>query len=216
VSCVTQGPFLGRFLTVTEPPPPTDTTIIEIGKLHNGGITILFKEKEVLEWLKDATVALTFTAGLAPDALIKQHQYTILVPRIPLTFDPSSEGQLREIEENNNMPQKTLLKACWIKPVNRCVPKQHAAHAAFMLRDINTTNTCIRDGIYVCGMRICPNRLKHEPMQCMKCRRWGHFAHSCLATSDMYGTCGESHRTSDCTNKDRLHCASCKSDSHAS
>jgi hypothetical protein len=56
----------------TEPPPPKDTTILKIGKLCNGGVTILFKEKEVLEWLKDKAAELTFTAGIALDASIRQ------------------------------------------------------------------------------------------------------------------------------------------------
>jgi uncharacterized protein YoxC len=130
--------------TVSEPLPPKDMTIVEIGKLRNGGITILFKEKEVLKWLSNAATELTFTAGLAPDASIRQRQYTILVPRIPLTFDPSSEGHLREVEENNNMPEGTLLKARWIKPVNRHAPEQRAVHAAFTLRDISTTNSDVQ------------------------------------------------------------------------
>jgi hypothetical protein len=201
---------------VADPPPPKDTTIVEIGKLRNSGITILFKEKEVVDWLQDATAELAFMAGIAQDAIIRQHQFTILVPRVPLTFDPAIESHLREVEENNDMPARTLCRARWIKPVNRRSPEQRAAHAAFTLRDINITNAFIRDGIYVCGMRLRPSRLKHEPMQCMKCRRWGHFAHSCPANDDTCGTCGEAHRTSVCGNKDKLHCVSCKADTHVS
>ncbi len=169
---------------VIEPPPPKDTTVIEIGKLCNGGFTVLFKDKGVVKWLQDPATELAFTSEIAPDATIKQHLYTLLVPRIPITFDPASEGQLREIEENNDLPTGTLVKARWIKPISRRNPEQRAAHAAFTFKDVNITNFCIRDGLYVCGMRTRPSRLKHEPMQCMKCRRWGHFAHSCLADID--------------------------------
>ena len=201
---------------ISSPAPPEDTTVLEVTKLHKGGFTILFKDKEVVQWLQDPGAELKFTSELSRDAMIIKRSYSILVPRIPLTFDPANDDHLREIEECNDIPAETIAKARWIKPTNRRVPGQRAAHAIFTLRDISITNECIRDGIKVCGLHIRPSRLKHEPMQCMKCRRWGHFAHACMASADTCGTCGEEHRTSECDNKDKTFCVSCKSNSHAS
>ena len=59
-------------------------------------------------------------------------------------------------------------------------------------------------------------KMKQEPKQCMKCRKWGHFAADCLAEKDVCGNCGEDHRTKDCPDKDKRYCASCKVETHAS
>ena len=202
--------------TITTSPPPEDTTVIEVIKLRKGGCTILFKDKEAVNWLQDLKVEKEFTEAFAIDAILVKRSYSILVPRIPLTFDPANEDHLREVEECNSVPTGTITKARWIKPMNRRVPGQRAAHAIFTISDITLANEYIRDGIKVCGLHIRPSRLKHEPMQCMKCRRWGHFAHACTASADTCGTCGEEHRTSECSNKGKTHCVSCKSDEHAS
>ena len=196
--------------TSTNPPPLQDTTILDINKTRKGGFTVLFKEKEVINWLQDWDAEFHFTTEIAPDAEIIKRLYSILVPRIPITFDPSNEAHLREVEECNNLPSGTIAKARWIKPEYRRVQGQKAAHAIFAFKDATNANKCIRDGIQVCSLRVRPNRLKHEPMQCMKCRRWGHFAHSCTAEMDTCGTCRGKHKTKDCMTRDRMFCVSCK------
>jgi hypothetical protein len=70
--------------------------------------------------------------------------------------------------------------------------------------------------VTVCSLRIRPSWLKHEPMQCMKCRCWGHFAYTCTVSADTCRTCGGGHRSNDCSNKEKTHCISCKSDMHTS
>jgi hypothetical protein len=120
------------------------------------------------------------------------------VPHIPLTFDPTEAGHLQEVEECNELPTGSIIKARWIKPAYRRAPEQRATHTIFALKDVMTANICIRDGLYICGLRICPSRLKHEPMQCMKCRKWGHFTNACTAMEDTCGTCRGKHRTNEC------------------
>ena len=201
---------------ITDPPPPKDTTILDITKLRKGGFTVLFKDKEVINWLQDPAVDLEFTSGVSRDATIVKRIYSLLVPRIPTTLDPTNETHLREIEECNGLPTGTIVKARWVKPEYRRAPDQRATHTIFALRDADNANICIRDGIKVCGLHTRPNRLKHEPMQCMKCRKWGHFANVCTATTDTCGTCGGEHRTKECDNKVKNYCVSCRSHEHAS
>ncbi|KAF8268669.1 hypothetical protein EI94DRAFT_1533372, partial [Lactarius quietus] len=184
--------------------------------LHKGGFMVLFKEKEVVKWLQDVSVKCKFIMAIAEDATIVKCSFPILVPCISLTFDPSEARHLREIEECNELPEGTIIRARWIKPAYRRTQEQRLAHAIFTLKYITTANICIRDRLYVCGHHIHPGRLKHELMQCMKCRKWGHFAHACMAMEDTCGTCGGKHRTNDCTVKDKTFCVSCRSNAHAS
>ena len=123
---------------------------------------------------------------------------------------------LREIEECNSIPLGSIAKARWIKPVYRRTPGQRAVHAIFVIKDIDTTNICIRDSIKICGLHLHPCRLKHEPMQCMRCRKWGHFANACTAPADTCEAWGEEHCTNECANKDKTFCVSCRSDTHTS
>ena len=95
-----------------------------------------------------------------------------------------------------------------MKPIYRRALDQQAAHAIFTFKDVDLANICIRD--------VRPSRLKHEPIQCMKCRKWGHFAYACSASVDTCSTCGEEHKTSVCSTKDKTYCVSCRSNVHAS
>lgn len=202
--------------SIADPSQPKEVSVTEVIKLRKGGFTVIFKDKETVNWLQDADLASKFTTAIATDASITKRVFPILAPRVQLTFDPSVDRHLREIEECNNLPFGTIEKARWIKPENRRAPGQMAAHAILTITDIDIANACIRDGITICGLRIRPSRLKHEPMQCMKCRRWGHFASACLATADLCGTCGGDHRTNACNNRDKKYCVSCKANDHAS
>ncbi|KAF8260869.1 hypothetical protein EI94DRAFT_1705984 [Lactarius quietus] len=82
------------------------------------------------------------------DAEIVKQQYSILIPCIPLTFDPSNANNLHEVEECNDLSEGMIVKACWIKPVYRRAAEQQEVHVIFTLLDVTITNQCIRDSIY--------------------------------------------------------------------
>jgi hypothetical protein len=77
-------------------------------------------------------------------------------------------------------------------------------------------NILIRDGMYVCRAVTHPRKLKSEPKQCMKCRKWGQFAAECMEEKDACGNCAKDHHTKDCLDKNRRYCVSCQNNSHAS
>ena len=195
---------------------PEDLSIIEVTKLNKGALLILLKHKDAAEWLQRQEVEHFFTAQFFEGATIKPRQYPLLVPRIPLTLDPENDNHLREIEEANGLDESSIVRVRWIKPAYRRRAEQKVAHATFILRDARTANTCIKDGLKICGMKVYPARLKQEPTQCMKCRKWGHFANICSAEKDCCGTCGGNHRTNTCTESSKRYCVSCKTDTHAS
>ena len=196
--------------------PSEDAAVQQIVKLRNGGLILQFGSKEVAEWFRQPHIELTILPKIDETAMIKERSFQVLVPRVPTTFDTSKEDYLREIEEQNNIHPKRLRKAKWIKPIYRRTPGQQFAHLALTVSTPEDANIIIRDGLYICGTKMYPKKLKVEPKQCMKCRKWGHFANECLAEKDSCGNCGEDHMTKDCPDKERRYCVSCKNDSHAS
>ena len=198
------------------PAPPQGTEIQEVIKLRKGSLILQFATKESADWLRKPEIEAAFTKRFDPDTIIRDCTHPIMVPRIPLTFDPSNPAHLREVEEANGLTTKTVKKARWIKPDYRRAPGQSCAHAIFTISSVTDANRMIKEGVYICNTRTFPKKLKYEPKQCMKCRKWGHYAAECRAEKDACGTCGGQHRTKECKSENKRYCVSCRSDTHAS
>jgi hypothetical protein len=201
---------------IENPPPPAGIAITEVIKLRKGAVIFLFNTKEAAEWLQHPDVELEFTVSFIPGCTIKPRQYAILAPRVPLTFEPGNANHLREIEETNNLGKNSIAKARWIKPANRRKADQLVAHTTIIFNSAKDANRCISEGLLICGAKVSPSKLKQEPTQCMKCRKWGHFASDCSELKDTCGTCGGEHRTNACTVSNKRYCVSCNANSHAS
>jgi hypothetical protein len=195
---------------------PEEVKIDNITKFLNGGLLLQLNSKEATKWLRQPEIEEAFLSKLAKDAYVKERPHNVLLRGVPIIFDPSSVTHLREIEETNNLPKYSLLKARWIKPEGRRRRGQTHAHATAAIALVETANKLIKEGLEICGVRIRPEKLKQEPIQCLRCRRWGHFATNCQEPNDTCGTCGEAHRTNLCKNTERKHCVSCRTNSHTS
>ncbi|KAF8262949.1 hypothetical protein EI94DRAFT_1599952 [Lactarius quietus] len=172
--------------------------------------------KEAVTWLRDPINEAAFTCKLEANAYIKDRAYPILIPRVPLSFDPDNQEHLREVKSINDLPPKTISKAQWIKPAYRRSSNQKFTYATISLSSATEANRLIRDGMYICSSRTLPKRLKYKPKQCMKCRKWGHYASDCQATVNTCSTCGGDHMTKDCTEPNKRFCVACHSEEHAS
>jgi len=115
---------------------------------------------------------------------------------VPITFELKNSNHLSELEEVSGLRVHLVCKAKQIEPITRRRLRQMHAFAVLVISAADTTNLIIRDGLNICGEKLRPIKQKHKPVQCMKCRRWGHFASKCLASVDTCRTCGEQH----CTN----------------
>ena len=196
--------------------PEGNVEVQQIIKLKNGGLILQFGSKEIAEWFRQPQIELNILPQIDSSATIKERSFQLLVPRVPVTFEPTKEEHLRELEEQNNVHSKRIRKAKWIKPIYRRALGQQLAHLALTVSTPEDAYILIRDGIYICGVKTYPKKLKVELKQCMKCRKWGHFASECLAEKDVCGNCGEDHMMKDCTEAGRRYCVSCRNDSHTS
>jgi hypothetical protein len=181
-----------------------------------GGVLLHLNSREAARWLREPGVEEVFLQKFASNATVRERLHHVLFQGVPITFDPGNEEHLREVEEANGLLKYSLVKARWIKPEGRRRKGQTHAHATAAIGMAETANRIIRDGVHICGIDIRPEKLRQEPLQCLRCRRWGHFAINCLESQDACGTCGENHRTNQCTNPDKRHCVSCNVDTHAS
>ena len=183
---------------------------------RKGAILLTLDSKETATWIREPENEMMFADSFVKGAHIRAREYNLIAPSIPLTFEPENGSHLREIEETNSLPPRVIRKARWIKPIGRRRPGQTHAFAILTFTSADTANKLIKDGLTICGKLTRPSKQKLEPTQCMKCRRWGHFAAQCQEVDDTCGTCGGKHRTNTCDNREKLHCVSCGDNSHAS
>jgi hypothetical protein len=194
-----------------------ETVLVEtITRFANGSTLLQLNSKEAVKWLREPDIEDVFLKKIAKDAFVKERPHNVLLRGVPITYDPGNEHHLREIEEANGLVKYSILKSRWIKPENRRRRGQTHAHATAVIALATTANSLIKQGLNICGIRIWPEKLKQEPLQCLRCRRWGHFAVNCPDPEDTCGTCGEAHRTNLCNNPEKKFCVSCKSDAHTS
>ena len=195
---------------------PEVVSIESVSRTRGGALLLLLNSKAAADWLRSPNVEDPFLDKFAIGACIKGRDYKVMLRWVPIIFNPDDRSQHRELEEGNELPAHSVQKARWIKPVNRRRPGQIKAHLILTLASPDTANQVIKKGIDICGVRVRGEKTRQEPLQCLKCRGWEHKAQDCQAQTETCGTCGEDHRTNICQNKDKLYCASCKTNAHAS
>lgn len=157
---------------------PEKVKVEGIHKTKRNAILLTLNSKEAAIWVREVGNEETFTNTLK-GSHIREREYNLIVPRVLLTFDPKKDTDLREIEEANSLTPHIICKAKWIKPVECRHPGQTHAFIILSLTSVNAANKLIRDGISICSSFSRLTKQKQEPIQYMKCRRWGHFADKC-------------------------------------
>jgi len=195
---------------------PKDIKVEMLFKTHRQALVLILNSKEAVTWIKQPEIKIAFTMAFLEGLHITLQKYNLIVPRIPITFNPKEEKHLYEIEEVNRLCPNEIFKARWIKLTERWRLNQTHAYAILTLSLVDLANWLIRDGLNIYNMRVRPMKQKQEPIQCMKCRKWGHFIHNCLEDKDTCETCGKPHCTNTCPNKEKIFCVSCGDKSHTS
>ena len=196
--------------------PKGKTEVDFVNKTRGDTLLLQLNTKPAAEWLRDPIIEAKFTKKFANDSYFVDRKYNILIPRTPITFDPANEASIREIEEGNNLGPHEIVKAKWIKPVNKRREGQTHAYASITLNSPVIANLLIRKGIEIHGVKTRPTKMTRQPTQCMHCRYWGHMAYQCINAKEACGSCGEEHKTANCTNPQKRYCVSCKDTTHAS
>ena len=199
-----------------EGPERSESTKVEgVSRIRDSSLLILLSMKEVANWIRKQEIGFKFVDKFTIGMYIRDRTYNILVCWIPIIFEPDSK-HLREIEEVNNLPEQSIQKVHWIKPVIQRRAGQTRAHTIFTMNVADAANRIIESGVDICGVRVKAEHTKQELMQCLKCRGWEHKAQDCKVQTDTCRTCSSNHWTSECKIKDKLYCVSCKVELHAS
>jgi len=149
---------------------PEKVKVEAVLKTKKNAVLLTLNSKEAAEWIREVGNEETFADAFSKGAHIRDREYILVVPRVPLTFEPENQLHLREIEEANSLPTRIIRKVRWIKPAACRQTDQTHAHAILTIALVNTANKLIKDGLGICGSLIRPTKQKQEPIQCMKCR----------------------------------------------
>ncbi|KIO04257.1 hypothetical protein M404DRAFT_143682, partial [Pisolithus tinctorius Marx 270] len=98
-----------------------DMQLKSIAQLHNNSILIELNSQEAAAWIKAAPNKETFLTRLGGEAVIKDRQYNIMIPFLPITTDTERPETLCNMESANNIPQGLITQIKWIKD-----PAKHA------------------------------------------------------------------------------------------
>ncbi|KIN97985.1 hypothetical protein M404DRAFT_31677 [Pisolithus tinctorius Marx 270] len=86
-----------------------------IARLHSNSILLEFNNQEAAAWIKEPANKTIFLAKLGRDIVIKDRHYNIVIPFLPITTETDNQDTLRDMENENNIPQGSIARIKWIK-----------------------------------------------------------------------------------------------------
>lgn len=187
-------------------------------KLPNGGIVLEINNDEAASLLRNEGLKQEFLKHFDPDnhSFIKEREYQIIAFGVPIHFEIDSNEAWREVEDTNTkLDVNSIIKARWVKPPRRRTVGQQRANVIFHFNNPRSANYAILKGLYISGRSITCERIKKEPLRCMKCQLYDHLANKCTA-QESCSQCGNNHDSKHCTNKEHTHCVACNADTHCS
>ena len=146
------------------PERPESTKVEGVSRTRDSSLLILLSMKEVANWIRKQEIGFKFVNKFTIGMYIRDRTYNILVCWIPIIFKPNSK-HLREIEEVNNLPEQSIQKVHWIKPVIQRQAGQTRAHTIFTMNVADAANRIIGSRVDICGVRVKAEHTKQEPMQ---------------------------------------------------
>ncbi|KAH9968262.1 hypothetical protein BC827DRAFT_1122314, partial [Russula dissimulans] len=122
---------------------PVDIKVLVVLKVHKNALLLTFNDKEAVNWIREIENKLMFMVEFSKDFQIRERTHNLMVSRVPITFEPSNEVHLHEIEEANGLCKYVVRKAKWIKPIGRRRSDQTHAYTILTLPSVESTNILI-------------------------------------------------------------------------
>ncbi|KAG2133230.1 uncharacterized protein EDB93DRAFT_1254897 [Suillus bovinus] len=198
---------------------PQDLSFVSARRLPHGGILHELNTKESAEWFNTPANKSNFLEFYGTNVTIKDRSFHILMENVPISFVPNNPAALVDIEKKAGLPQHTITKARYIKPIEHRNPNQQTAHIAITFTTKVGANQAIRFSLSVDGKKVYGHKLLLEPTRCLRCHSFdgNHLATDCQQEKDTCGTCGEDHCTNTCsvTDPTLYYCINCKEHGHA-
>jgi hypothetical protein len=168
------------------------------------------------KWYANTSNKVNLCVALGDNVSFRPKLFNVLAFNVPLTIDVSDPKHVDEINEANDLEDYAVSSIRWAKPSNRRAPQQKSAHLILSFLSPEAANRVISNGIWICNKKCHVERIKREPIRCLKCQGWNHMAKDCSETEDRCSNCAGAHRTAACLSPRAKRCVSCKSDGHAS
>jgi hypothetical protein len=195
---------------------------MEEGKIRSviaqkdGSTLIEVDSDTAANWLANHVNSANFAITLGEGIKFRWRTYNVLAFNVPLAMDPDDAAHREEINEVNDLEECAVMATRWAKPINRRSIQQRSAHLILSFASPEAANHAISNGIIICHKKCHVERLKKEPIRCLKCQGWNHMARDCTETKDRCSNCAGEHNTAICHQPRTKRCVSCNSNDHAS
>jgi hypothetical protein len=190
---------------------PVSSAVVGARVLRSGDVVLQMSSAQAADWQRQHMSA--FLDAMGGTSALKHRHTTLVVEYVPTSFDPSVDGALRILEDDNNLGRGSITSARFIKAAERRRSGQRVAHIMLALSSEVSANRVIRHGIFIEGKKVWGRKLLPEPVRCLKCQSIGagHLANTCPSIHDTCARCGEMHRTAACTVGDNERaCSNCR------
>ena len=118
-------------------------------RIRNGGVLMEMSNADDIAWLTSTDIKDLFLTAFEPTASFKPPSFSIFVQFIPFSFTPSTDIDLREIEEVNSMARDSVIRAKWVKPPTRRAKSQSCGHLILTLSSPQAANKILTDGLRI-------------------------------------------------------------------
>ena len=129
--------------TIEDIGKPKEAIVVTALKGQNHTILLTLSNKEMAAWVREGENELLFANSFSKESHIRSRTYNLIVPRIPLTFNPKEDKHLQELEEVNGLRKFTISTAKWIKLAERRHTDQMHALTIISLYSAESANILI-------------------------------------------------------------------------
>src|SRR5882724_4361192 len=166
--------------------------VIGTKKLNNSGLVYELDKTETASWVRRQKAA--FMAGFGGTAVVRDRATSVIVKFIPVVHSPDTLSENRRIKCDSRLDDGSLTSTRWIKPLQRLMLGQKAAHLIAHFKTNTAADEAIKEGMVIVGKRVWARWMQKELRICLKCQLLTakHLAAECNQQAPC-NTCGKAH-----------------------